>query len=323
MSFARPELLALILVPALLFWRAVRRRPAVTVGDAGIAAAAASRSWIPWLPPVLSGLGLAAFALAAAGPRFAGGASTLRREGISIVIALDISSSMLAEDFAPSNRIEVAKRQAIEFIRGRPSDRIGLVGFAGEALTLIPVTLDHAVLEAAVSGVRIGMLEDGTAIGSGLATAINRLRRLPGPSRVVLLLTDGVNNRGAIDPETAADLATAFRIRVYTVGIGTRGEARMPTGRSITGFTYETLPVEIDEGLLQEIARQTGGQYFRATDAGALGRIFQQIDQLERTRMETRQPRALDERTGPFLSAGLGLVALALVLGATRAVRAP
>ncbi len=323
MSFARPLLLVLLAIPAFLLWRAIRVRPAVTVGDAGIAAAATSRSWIPWLPPALRALGLVALVLAAAGPRLEGGSSLLRREGISIVIALDISSSMLAEDFAPSNRIEVAKRQAAQFIRGRPSDRIGLVAFAGEALTLIPVTLDHAVLESAVTGVRIGMLEDGTAIGSGLATAINRLRRLPGPSRVVLLLTDGVNNRGEIDPETAADLATAYKVRVYTVGIGTRGQARMPTGRSITGFTYETLPVEIDEPLLQDIAKKTGGQYFRATDAGALQRIFQQIDQLERIRLTGRQPRALDERTAPFLLAGLGLIAAALLLGATRAVRAP
>jgi Ca-activated chloride channel family protein len=323
MSFARPLLLGLLLLPAFLLWRAVRRRPAVPVGDAGIAAAAALRSWIPWVPPVLRTLGLAALVLAAAGPRLAGRASLIRREGINIVIALDISSSMLAEDFAPSNRIEVAKRQAVEFIRGRPNDRIGLVAFAGEALTLIPVTLDHAVLENAVTGLRIGMLEDGTAIGSGLSTAINRLRRLPGPSRVVLLLTDGVNNRGTIDPATAAQLAAAYRIRVYTVGIGTRGQARMPTGRSLTGFTYETLPVEIDDALLQQIADTTGGQYFRATDAGALERIFHQVDQLERVRLETRQPRARDERTAPFLLAGLGLVAAALLLGATRAVRAP
>jgi Ca-activated chloride channel family protein len=322
MNFARPLLLVLVLVPIWLIWRA-RTSAAITVGDAGIAAAAAGRSWIPWLPPVLRALGLIALIVAAAGPRFAGSATLLRREGISIVIALDISSSMLAEDFAPSNRLEVAKRQAADFIRGRPSDRIGLVAFAGEALTMIPVTLDHTVLETAVRGLRIGMLEDGTAIGSGLATSINRLRRLPGPSRVVLLLTDGVNNRGAIDPATAADLAASYRVRVYTIGIGTRGQARMPTGRSLTGFTYELLPVEVDETLLSDIARKTGGQYFRATDAGALQRIFQQVDQLERTRMATRQPRALDERTTPFLLAGLGFVALALLLGATRAVRAP
>jgi Ca-activated chloride channel family protein len=322
MSFARPFLLVLILIPAWLIWRA-RKGAAITVGDAGIAAAAASKSWIPWLPPVLRALGLAALVIAAAGPRFVGSASLLQRDGINIVIALDISSSMLAEDFAPANRLEVAKRQAAQFIRARRSDRIGLVAFAGEALTLIPVTLDHAVLETAVNGIHIGMLEDGTAIGSGLATAVNRLRRIPGPSKVVLLLTDGVNNRGVIDPETAADLAATYRVRVYTVGIGTRGQARMPTGRSLTGFTYETLPVDIDESLMQDIARKTGGEYFRATDATALQRIFQQIDRLERSRMQTRQPRALDERTTPFLLAGLGFVGLALLLGATRAVRAP
>jgi len=322
MSLARPLLLVLLLVPLWLLVRG-RKGAAVTVGDGALAAAAAGKSWIPWIPPVLRALGLAVLVLAAAGPRLTGSAGTFRREGITIVIAVDISSSMLAEDFAPSNRLEVAKRQAIAFIRGRPNDRIGLVAFAGEALTQIPVTLDHAVLEAAVNGLRVGMLQDGTAIGSGLATSINRLRRLPGRSKVVLLLTDGVNNQGAIDPRTTADLAAAFGIRVYTIGIGTRGQARMPTGRSLTGFRYETLPVDIDEPLLREMAGKTGGQFFRATDGGSLGRIFQQIDQMERTRMEARRPRWLDERPAPFLLAGLGLIAAALGFGATLAVRAP
>ncbi|HLG06533.1 MAG TPA: VWA domain-containing protein [Gemmatimonadales bacterium] len=322
MSFARPLLLALLLLPLWLLWRA-RKGAAVTVGDGGIAAAAAGRAWVPWIPPVLRAAALAAFVVAATGPRIAGSGSPIRRDGISIVIALDVSSSMLAEDFAPSNRFEVAKRQAVAFVRGRPNDRIGLVGFAGEALTLIPVTLDHAVLEAAVTGLRIGTLEDGTAIGSGLAIAVNRLRRLPGRSKVILLLTDGVNNRGAVDPATAADLAATFGIRVYTVGIGSQGEARIPTGRSLTGFTYETLPVDLDEPLLREIAGKAGGEYFRATDAGSLGRIFQRIDEMERTRMETRQARWLDEQPEPFLIAGLGFLALALGLGATVAVRSP
>lgn len=322
MSFSRPLLLLLVLLPAWLLWRA-RKRGAVTVGDGGLAAAAAGRSWVPWIPPVLRALGLAAFVIAASGPRMSGGTSSMRREGISIVIAADVSSSMLAEDFAPSNRLEVAKRHAVSFIRGRPSDRIGLVSFAGEALTQIPVTLDHAVLEAAVNGLRVGALEDGTAIGSGLATAVNRLRRLPGRSKVVLLLTDGVNNRGAIDPQTAADLAVSFGIRVYTIGIGTRGQARMPTGRSLTGFRYETLPVDIDEPLLRDIAVKTGGEFFRATDAGSLGRVFQQIDQMERVRIEGRQLRWLDERPAPFLLGGLGLYAIALALAGTVAVRSP
>jgi Ca-activated chloride channel family protein len=166
---------------------------------------------------------------------------------------------MLAEDFAPANRLEVAKRQAIAFIRGRDADRIGLVAFAGDAITQMPVTLDYAVLEQSVRDMRVGTLEDGTAIGSGLATAVNRLRRVPGTSRVVLLLTDGENNRGAIDPRTAANAAASFGVKVYTVGVGTIGEARIPTGRGLTGFRYELLPVRIDEELLRQPRRAHRG----------------------------------------------------------------
>ncbi len=322
MSFSRPLLLLLLLLPLWLLLRG-RRGKAITVGDGALPAAASRRSWLPWIPPGLRALALAAWIVAAAGPRLPGGPTTIRRDGIGIVIAIDVSSSMLAEDFAPSNRLEVAKRQAISFIRGRDADRIGLVAFAGDALTQIPVTLDYAVLEAAVSALRVGVLEDGTAIGSGLATAVNRLRRVPAKSKVILLLTDGVNNRGAIDPRTAADAAATFGIKVYTVGVGTQGEARIPTGRGLSGFRYEMLPVEIDEALLRDIAAQTGGRYFRATDSESLTRIFQQINSLERTRVEARQYRAADETPGPFLFAGLGLLAVALLLGATVAVRSP
>jgi Ca-activated chloride channel family protein len=321
-SLARPLLLILLVIPVWLLLRN-RKGSAVTVGDAALPAAAAKRSLLPWFPPVLRALALAAWIIAAAGPRLPGGPTTIRRDGIAIVIAVDVSSSMLAEDFAPINRLEVAKRQAALFIRGRDADRIGLVAFAGEALTQVPVTLDYAVLEQAVMALRVGTLEDGTAIGSGLATAVNRLRRVPSKSKVVLLLTDGVNNRGAIDPRTAADAAAAFGIKVYTVGVGTQGEARIPTGRGLSGFRYEMLPVEIDEVLLREIAGKTGGRYFRATDTESLTRILQQIDQLERTRVDARQYRAADESPTPFLLGGLGCLALALLLGATIVRRAP
>jgi Ca-activated chloride channel family protein len=321
-SLARPFLLILLLIPIWLLLRN-RKGSAVPVGDAALPAAAARRAWLPWFPPVLRALALAAWIVAAAGPRLPGGPATIRRDGIAIVIAVDVSSSMLAEDFAPVNRLEVAKRQAAAFIRGRGADRIGLVAFAGEALTQVPVTLDYAVLEQAVMALRVGTLEDGTAIGSGLATAVNRLRRVPSKSKVVLLLTDGVNNRGAIDPRTAADAAAAFGIKVYTVGVGTQGEARIPTGRGLSGFRYEMLPVEIDEELLREIAGKTGGRYFRATDTESLTRILQQIDQLERTRVEARQYRAADESPTPFLLGGLGCLAVALLLGATIVRRAP
>ena len=322
MSLARPFLLILLVIPIWLLLRN-RRGSAVPVGDAALPAAAAKRAWLPWFPPVLRALALAAWVIAAAGPHLPGGPATIRRDGIAIVIAVDVSSSMLAEDFAPVNRLEVAKRQAAAFIRGRDADRIGLVAFAGEALTQVPVTLDYAVLEQAVMALRVGTLEDGTAIGSGLATAVNRLRRVPSKSKVVLLLTDGVNNRGAIDPRTAADAAAAFGIKVYTVGVGTQGEARIPTGRGLSGFRYEMLPVEIDEELLREIAGKTGGRYFRATDTESLTRILQQIDQLERTRVEARHYRAADESPTPFLLGGLGFLAVALLLGATIVRRAP
>lgn len=322
MSFARPLLLILLLLPLLLLIRG-RRGRSIPVGDGALSAAASRRAVVPWIPPLCRALALSAWIVAAAGPRLPGGAATIRSDGIGIVIAIDVSSSMLAEDFAPSNRLFVAKQQAIAFIRGREADRIGLVAFAGEALTQIPVTLDYAVLEQAVNALAVGTLEDGTAIGSGLATAVNRLRRVPVRSRVVLLLTDGVNNRGAIDPRTAADAAAAFGIKVYTVAVGTIGEARMPTGKGLSGFRYEMLPVEIDEALLRDIATKTGGQYFRATDTESLRRIFQQIDQLERTPLESRRYRAADETTAPFLLGGLGLLALALLLGSTAVVRSP
>ena len=239
------------------------------------------------------------------------------------MIAVDISSSMLAEDFAPSNRMEVAKAQAVSFIRGRTADRIGVVAFAGEALTQVPITTDYPVLERAVMDLKIGILEDGTAIGTGLATAINRLRSAPGKTKVILLLTDGENNRGTVDPRTAAAAAQALGIRVYTIGVGTEGEAPIPTGRGLSGFRYEILPVKIDEALLQEIAQTTGGRYFRAKDSEALSRIFRQIDGLEKTPVHVTRYVRYDEVTRPFVLLGMMALALELLLGATLVVRIP
>ena len=204
MSVARPLVLLLLLAIPFWWWYRRRRRVSVPFSDVRMAGEVGKPPWWTALPPILRSLGLAALIIAAAGPQVGGSTVEEKREGIAIVIAVDISSSMLAEDFAPSNRLEVAKQEAIGFIRGRKADRIGLVAFAGEALTQVPVTLDYPVVEQAVSSLRIGSLEDGTAIGSGLATAVNRLRRAPGKSKVVLLLTDGENNRGRIDPRTAA-----------------------------------------------------------------------------------------------------------------------
>jgi Ca-activated chloride channel family protein len=323
-TFARPWLLLLLLLLP-LWWMLRRRRPvpAARYSDVTLPAQASRRRWWVVLPPVLRGLTLAALTLAAAGPRIGGDTVEIKQEGIAIVITIDISSSMLAEDFAPSNRLEVAKRQAVGFIRGRTADRIGLVAFAGEALTQVPVTLDYPVIEQAVMDLKIGSLEDGTAIGSGLATAVNRLRRAPDKSKVVLLLTDGENNKGLIDPRTAAATAAAFGIKVYTIGVGTIGEAPIPTGRGLGGFRYEMLPVRIDEPLLQEIAQKTGGRYFRAKDTEALSRIFRQIDALEKTPIHVTRYTRYDETTRPLILLGLTALALELLIGSTLVVRVP
>jgi Ca-activated chloride channel family protein len=323
-TFARPWLLLLLLLLP-LWWLLRRRRavPAARYSDVTLPAMATRRRWWVVLPPVLRGLALAGLCLAAAGPRIGGDTVEIKQEGIAIVITIDISSSMLAEDFAPSNRLEVAKRQAVGFIRGRAADRIGLVAFAGEALTQVPVTLDYPVIEQAVMDLKIGSLEDGTAIGSGLATAVNRLRRAPDKSKVILLLTDGENNKGIIDPRTAAATAAAFGIKVYTIGVGTIGEAPIPTGRGLGGFRYEMLPVRIDEPLLQEIAQKTGGRYFRAKDSEALSRIFRQIDALEKTPIHVTRYTRYDETTRPLILLGLAALALELVIGSTLVVRVP
>jgi Ca-activated chloride channel family protein len=323
MEWARPWLLLLLLAIPVWLWQRRRGVDRMPVSSLDIPARVARRRWWPRVPVALRALAIALLGIAAAGPRLGERNLRIRGEGIAIALALDVSSSMLAEDFAPSNRLEVAKRQAVSFIRGRRSDRIGLVAFAGEALTQVPLTLDYAILEQAVASLRVGALEDGTAIGTGLATALNRLRRAPGSSKVVVLLTDGENNRGAVDPRTAAEAAEALGVRVYTIGVGTEGEARVPTGRGLSGLRYETVQVRIDEELLRDIAERTGGRYFRATDGVALERIFRQIDAMERTAQAEDVYGNREEATRPFVAAGLLLLAIELILGATRVVRVP
>jgi Ca-activated chloride channel family protein len=231
---------------------------------------------------------------------------------------------MLAEDFAPSNRLDVARDRAVAFVRAREFDRIGLVAFAGEALTKVPLTTDYAVLEQAVLDLRIGELDDGTAIGTGLAVAANRLRRAEDKSKVIVLLTDGENNRGRVDPRTAAVAAKEFGIRIYTIGVGTQGEARMPIGRGPEGqLRYQMMPVRIDEPQLRDIAATTGGRYFRATDGAALGRIFEQIDQLEKTPVQITRYRNREEAYRVPVLLGLGALVIELIVAATIVVRVP
>jgi Ca-activated chloride channel family protein len=208
-------------------------------------------------------------------------------EGIDIIMTLDISGSMLARDFKP-NRLEASKNVATEFISGRPYDRMGLVVFSGESFTQCPLTTDHAVLINLMREIQSGMIEDGTAIGNGLATAVNRIKDSEAKSKVIILLTDGVNNRGDIDPATAADIAKTYGIRVYTIGVGTQGMAPYPV-QTPYGMQYQNMPVEIDEPILKEIASKTGGKYFRATDNNKLIQVYSEIDKMEKSKIDVRQ----------------------------------
>jgi Ca-activated chloride channel family protein len=326
MTVARPLLLLfLVAIPLWWWWRARRLAslPGAPMSDVRPAAGPAERLWVARLPVALRSVCLAAWIVAASGPRVGSARAELRSEGISIVLAVDISSSMLAEDFSPANRLDVARRTATEFMRARSSDRIGLVAFAGQALTQVPITTDYPVVEEAIRQLRVGILEDGTAIGTAIATAANRLRRAPGKSKVLVLLTDGENNRGTVDPRTAAEAAATFGIRIYTIGVGTQGEAPVPTGQGPLGLRYETMPVKIDEQLLGEVARSTGGRYFRATDAASLSNIFGEINRLEKTPVQHLIYRRYDEAYRWPLGLGLLALALELVVAGTFAVRVP
>jgi len=325
-TFARPVLLVLLLLLPLWWWRRARLRPvAARFSDLrAVEGVARGRRWMGELPAALRSLAVGAWIFAAAGPQ--GGADTIQvtSEGIAVVLAVDVSSSMLAEDFAPSNRLDVARERSVAFVRGRQYDRIGLVAFAGEALTRVPITTDYAVLEQSILDLRIGELDDGTAIGTAIAIAANRLRYAEGASKVVVLLTDGENNRGRVDPRTAAVAAKEFGIRIYTIGVGTQGEARLPIGRGPGGqLRYQTMPVRLDEPLLRDVAENTGGRYFRATDAAALTRIFEQIDQLEKAPVEVTRYRNVEEAYRVPVLVGLGALALELLVAATVVVRVP
>jgi Ca-activated chloride channel family protein len=315
LGFANPWALALLLLIPAWALRARGRTRALRYSRAHTAAAG-SRSLAPQLaraPGWLRALAFAGLVIALAAPRTGAAVVNVETEGIAIVVVLDISSSMLAEDFTPHNRLRVAKEQVIRFIGGRHYDRIGLVAFAGEALTQVPITIDYPVLYQAVDQLRAGvnMLEDGTAIGTAIATAANRLRRAPGESRVMILMTDGENNRGEIDPETAARAAAAYDIRIYTIGVGSEGVAPIPVATGPGGrVQYATLPVHIDEDLLRSIAATTDGRYFRATNETSLDSIYDRIDELEKTTVEVSRYLDYTPRHLPFLlMAALALLA--------------
>src|SRR5437867_5482989 len=256
-QFATPwALLLLVMLPVWWIWRRHHRPPAIVFSRVAVLARGprAGRG-IAFLLFALRNLLLASAIVALARPRSGARAENVTSQGINIVLAIDLSSSMLAQDFQPQNRLEVAKDVVNRFVAARSRDRIGLVAFAAEALTQVPLTTDYPVVSAAVDNLAAGQLEDGTAIGTAIATAANRLRDAPGRSRVMILLTDGENNRGAIDPRTAAKAAAVFGIKIYTIGVGTEGMAPVPVGRGLFGLRYENRLVRIDEPLLTDVAK--------------------------------------------------------------------
>ena len=292
MSWANPEWLwCLLVLPVLIglsIWRAyTNRHPSLTFSDtSGFSDLPTGwRTYGVWLAPVLQWLAFGLIVIALARPQDKNTTIERNAEGIDIVFALDISTSMKAEDLKP-NRFEAARNVATDFIEKRVSDRIGLVVFARKSFTVVPPTLDYDLLKRLLGNVEMGIIEDGTAIGMGLATAVNRLKESQAKSKVIILLTDGQNNSGKIDPVTAADLALSYNIKIYTIGAGTKGTAPYPVQDPIFGKRYQNVKVEIDEEMLTQIANMSGGEYFRATDTEQLQDIYDRIDELERTKVD-------------------------------------
>ncbi len=270
------------------------------------------RERLRYIPTALRLIALAALIVALARPQDFSSGQNVSAEGIDIAIVLDISGSMLAEDFKP-NRLDAAKNLTDQFIKERVSDRIGLVIFAREAFTQCPLTIDYAVLRNLLSDIKSGMVPDGTAIGNAIANGVNRLKDSDAESKVMILLTDGVNNAGEVDPLSAAEISRTFGIRIYSIGVGTRGEAPYPV-RTPFGIRYQMMPVEIDEPLMKKISETTGGQYFRATNNKALQEIYKTIDKMEKTKIEITSYRNARELYYGWLGGGLLLLFLELGL---------
>jgi Ca-activated chloride channel family protein len=319
MHFMHPGLLwLLLLIIPLTVWHILKDRksdPTLRIPTTQ-AFDSMPRSWKEWMRHVLFALemlALACLVIILARPQSSNSWSKTDIEGTDIVLSLDVSGSMLARDFSP-NRLEAAKDVATKFVSNRTSDNIGLVVFAGEAFTQVPMTNDIATLVNHIGELQIGMLEDGTAVGDGLATAINRIKDGKAKSKSIILLTDGSNNTGVVGPLTAAKIAAKYGIKVYAIGVGTMGEAPYPT-LSIGGqITYTRQKVEIDEKSLQEIARITGGKYFRATSKSVLKDIFSEIDSLEKTRMDVQRHSQMDDNYQPWALALLFLLTLCAII---------
>lgn len=320
-QFLHPEFFwLLLLVPVLGFWMwYTRNRKSAELLYPGAGQLASSSrnttAFLHYVPDLLRLVVIILVIIGLARPRTTEETSkTKSSEGIDIVMAIDVSASMLAKDLRP-NRMEATKEVAAEFIQDRPNDRIGLVVYAGESYTQTPLTSDHKVLLNTLKDIKYGLIENGTAIGMGLATAVNRLKESEAKGKVVILLTDGENNSGQIDPMTAAQLAEQFNIRTYTIGVGTKGTAPTPAAYDFSGnLIYRNMPVNIDEKLLQRIADQTGGLYFRATDNNSLKAIYSEIDKLEKTKLQELKFYSYDEKFEKYILIAFGLLALELLL---------
>jgi len=313
LEFAYPAFFyLLVLLPLMIawyLWRGRKNTAALKISgfenlDERISS---SRVWLRHLLFVIRMLVVALIIIVLARPQSSNQWEQVTTEGIDIVMCMDISGSMRAMDFKP-NRLEASKNVGIEFVNARQNDRFGLVVFAGEAFTQCPMTTDRAVVANFLKEIDFGVIEDGTAIGMGLATAVNRVKESKASSKVIILLTDGVNNRGDVGPVTAAEIAASFGIRVYTIGVGTQGNAPIPVQDMFGRMVTRNMPVEIDEEVLQKIAKTTDGTYFRATDNNKLREIYQQIDQMEKTRMDVKQFSRKKEEYFPFLLAALILL---------------
>lgn len=322
MEFASPHnlFLLLFLVPLIIWYIYKLRNTQATFKMSSTTAfngkTAGIKVHLRHIPFLLRLVALALIIIVISRPQSLNSSQKTKTEGIDIVMALDISGSMMAQDLKP-NRMEAAKKVASDFIADRQNDRMGLVIFAGESFTQVPLTTDHGVLLNLLHEVEPGMIEDGTAIGLGLANAVNRLKDSDAKSKVVILLTDGSNNRGQIAPLTAAELAKNYGIRVYTIGVGTRGKALFPVYNQFGQQSLQYLDVDIDEKMLTEIADMTGAKYFRAVDNESLRDVYSEIDQLEKTKISVNNVTQRDELYLPYALIALGLILLELILRRT------
>ncbi len=320
-EFARQELLwLLVTIPMFVIWYIRKHRdisPDIRFVHSGFVknVRKSFRLQLLHFPFVLRMLALIILILALARPQNISITRDVSIEGIDIMITLDISGSMLAEDFRP-NRMEAAKRTALDFIDMRPNDRIGMTVFSGQSFTMVPLTTDHAMLKHLAANIRTGMVEDGTAIGDGLATAVNRLRDSDAISRVIILLTDGINNRGVIDPLTAAEIAELYDIRVYTIGVGSSEPVPYPF-QTPYGVRYQDVEIPVDEELLKQIADITGGQYFWADRYDALEQVYEDVDQLERTKIDVTEFTHHQDEFLPLLILALIFISLEALLRQT------